>query len=585
MSPSKTWLLRLAGLGVALGILLGILSEGGKSCPIPLFHRASAAGSLVTPASEAPASGSAAAWRARWTHSLTKLRQEPSALGPLSESPIRVEMARNEYESFQLVLIGESQSRRVRVSVGDLLHENQKASFPSDVVEIRRVHYVQTVKPDYPTAYVGAWPDALPHAEYIDVPANTVQPVWITIGAPDALLPGVYAGPVTLIDDQGHIEEMQIQVTVWDFSLPPRGHLATAFDFYRNRMEKAYREFVFNGQLWEGKFDLLQQLYYLDMLKHRLSPILNANPFGGSFGDTHALYQGLGLTAFAIGDFGGNQGPTGNDWPSDPIAFASAMEWYTEAAHILRTEGLLQDAYVYAFDEPKANDTRVIQVLQALKDASLDLPTLVVMHEPVDPSTHGQWLKNADILCQRITSFDPEKAQAWAALGKTMWMYISSPVEGYPSLAIDEPAMHHRILPWLCWKVKAQGLLYWCVNFWEGDPSDNPASFAKDQNGNGFLYYPAPEGPIPSIRLEVLRDGLEDYEYLALLDEALADAEARGNLDTALRDQAKALLAIDDQIARSLKSYGTSPDALMRARRAIAELIVKLQAPQPGSLP
>ena len=30
--------------------------------------------------------------------------------------------------------------------------------------------------------------------------------------------------------------------------------------------------------------------------------------------------------------------------------------------------------------------------------------------------------------------------------------------------------------------------------------SQNPASFAKDQNGNGYLFYPGPDGPIPSIR-------------------------------------------------------------------------------------
>ena len=40
--------------------------------------------------------------------------------------------------------------------------------------------------------------------------------------------------------------------------------------------------------------------------------------------------------------------------------------------------------------------------------------------------------------------------------------------------------------------------------------------------GEGFLYYPGPQGPIPSIRSERLRDGLEDYEYFRLIprDEA-----------------------------------------------------------------
>jgi len=35
--------------------------------------------------------------------------------------------------------------------------------------------------------------------------------------------------------------------------------------------------------------------------------------------------------------------------------------------------------------------------------------------------------------------------------------------------------------------------------------------------GDGVLLYPGPNGPIGSIRLANIRDGLEDYEYLWLL--------------------------------------------------------------------
>jgi len=41
----------------------------------------------------------------------------------------------------------------------------------------------------------------------------------------------------------------------------------------------------------------------------------------------------------------------------------------------------------------------------------------------------------------------------------------------------------------------------------------------KWANGDGNLIYPGPESPLSSIRLENIRDGLEDYEYLRLLGE------------------------------------------------------------------
>ncbi len=591
-AESRSWWLRLFGLAAAAGILLAMIHESNAGrCPFPMFRKSkepTAQAAAPKEAAALPAQSSAAPvdegtvsdnWQVAWTSSLDKVRREPRHLGTVSSSPIRLSMARNEYESAQVLLIGGKRPAQIEITVGDLLHENGKASFPVDVVEIRRVDYVQTVKPDYPVEYVGAWPDALPLVtEPVDLPAAVVQPIWITVGAPDSLIPGTYTGPITIRDVDGRTEELTLEITVWDFSLPRRSSFKTAFDFYRSRLERAYREAVPGGAAWDIRFDELQHLYMLDMLKHRVWPMLNADPFSERFRSTMSLYRSLGQGAFSVGAFGGNAGPNGNAWPEDAAAFNQAMVWYREAVEALRQYGVLFEAYIYAFDEPKRGDPRVPQVLQALKQASKDLRTLVVLQEPADPVMDAPWLSAADILCFRINAFDPTLADAWRAAGKEVWMYVSSPVENYPSLVIDKPALDHRLLPWLSWKAGASGLLYWCVNFWEGDPLVNPASFAKDQNGNGFLYYPGFAGPIPSIRLEVLRDGIEDYEYLALLRTLLQAAETKGGLSDDVRQRAAALLAVDPSLVRSLKEYTHDANKLLEARRAMAELILQLQA-------
>jgi hypothetical protein len=50
-------------------------------------------------------------------------------------------------------------------------------------------------------------------------------------------------------------------------------------------------------------------------------------------------------------------------------------------------------------------------------------------------------------------------------------------------------------------------------------------------NGEGSLVYPARpvgyDGVVPTIRLKALRDGIEDYEYLALLERLGKVAEAQ----------------------------------------------------------
>ena len=38
-------------------------------------------------------------------------------------------------------------------------------------------------------------------------------------------------------------------------------------------------------------------------------------------------------------------------------------------------------------------------------------------------------------------------------------------------------------------------------------------------NGDGFLVYTGKDGPINSIRWENIRDGIEDYDYLAIFND------------------------------------------------------------------
>lgn len=455
-----------------------------------------------------------------------------------------------------------------------LTHTAGTAQITEQHIEVRRVDYVKTKKPYYPVTYVGEWPDPLPRATTIDVPARQVQPVWITIGAHAQLPAGRYTGLIHLADDHGRSVELPLEVTVWDFTLPRTAHLQTAFDFYRFRMEKAYREFVPEGAAWDKRLDELEDRYYTAMLKYRLSPIWGVNPTKPRFAWDVKRYMDRGLGVFGIGTTGGSNG---NNWPIDPVALEQAMVWYRQAAMELRFMRLTDQAYVYAYDEPSLGDAHAAQVMAALHQTDPPLKTLLVVQQAPNPDRHAEWLKDADILCIRDAAFNSALAERYRAMGKEIWMYVSSPSHPHPALVIDHPAIAHRIIPWMAWKVKAKGLLYWCVNFWEGDPQINPASFQPDENGNGFLFYPGADGPIPSIRLEALRDGIEDYEYLYLLRERLDHAKAKGNVDPAVVAQAEHLLNIDPKLVESLRAYAKDPELLMAARTAIATMIEALQ--------
>ncbi len=162
-------------------------------------------------------------------------------------------------------------------------------------------------------------------------------------------------------------------------------------------------------------------------------------------------------------------------------------------------------------------------------------------------------------------------------MGKEVWLYVSGPQPPYPTLVIDYPAIAYRILPWMCWKYGVTGLLYWSVNYWTTNPYVEPMNTRWKQNGNGSLYYPGPDGPVPSLRLEVLRDGIEDYEYLALLRQAIVRLEAleppRRSANQALIERATSLTTVDDTLVASMKEYTDDPEQLAARRAAIASVL------------
>jgi hypothetical protein len=105
-------------------------------------------------------------------------------------------------------------------------------------------------------------------------------------------------------------------------------------------------------------------------------------------------------------------------------------------------------------------------------------------------------------------------------------------------------------------------------------------------NGDGrFLYPPNTdpvndtvkyfEGPVPSIRWELLRDGIEDYEYFWLLREQIERLKASGADPSAFQSE-EALLDVPEDVCSDLTHFATTPDPIHRHRAKLAAAIEKL---------
>jgi hypothetical protein len=187
-----------------------------------------------------------------------------------------------------------------------------------------------------------------------------------------------------------------------------------------------------------------------------------------------------------------------------------------------------------------------------------------------------------DIWCPLFCLHDPETATKRLALGESIWTYtaLCQGKEPSPWWHIDYPLLNYRVPAWMAWHCHMTGLLYWGgMSHWTqvDDPWTDGRTYGRNRgekgpiyNGEGTIVYPARpvgyDGIVASLRLKALRDSIEDYEYLAILERKGLRAEAE-----------KIVLPLTDSFFR----WDPSPRKYQEARAKLAALIVGPQAKQP----
>jgi len=519
---------------------------------------------------------------------LVKVFPERGSFSAEMNTSFDVSCARNETESLQVVLIPEKTGLSdITLEVSDFADSKNESFIAKDNISLFRVGYVKTSKPYYNTPRVGLWPDPLfVFKPGIRVDKGSVQPIWVNITVPANAKSTDYTAYITVRPKGLEPRSVKLNLRVRDFSLPKDTHLKTAFDFYEYLVDMRYpkREYETSRQ-YKTRLDKIKTAIYLDMLRHRLNPIHNVgNPvFLGNHNGVYTLdfvefdrkvefYKKYGQTVFGIAQ----EWPQGynGEWTNAWYGFSGpqALEGvFKEYAKHLEERGWLADAFAYIFDETL---NKVREVTGLIHKANPGIKNLVTM-----PPEEGY--PDVDIWCVRINNLDNLSVKKFLRQNKEIWVYVAGPSFPYPSLNLDFLSVHYRIIPWICWKYKLSGFLYWCVNYWHNvNPLEDPMTY-PEQNGNGCLYYPDPEGEsfVGSIRLEVLRDGIEDFEYLYLLKEKLKQMEYSIASDNILLEEIQDALELPDSVVRSSAYYASEPNRISGMREKIAQLIEDTDEP------
>ncbi len=469
---------------------------------------------------------------------------------------------------------------------------------PSPVAPaLYRVGMLELALPSGPDGAAGAWPDPLiperdpffgePRLAFpVAVPPGRLQSIWVELCVPQGARPGHHRGRVLLSDGGRELASVPIALEVWPFALPATATHPVTFGLPTRVGTRAL-----------GKPDdaELASALAAAALRHRISPHgLSYDPPSGSCTATRCELDFGRYDAEMAPILDGTLVPgvrgtfadvrvTSRNWgapEADLVALFRA--WHQ---HFDR-RGWSDRLWLYTLDEPKPKD--VPELARRARAARAGGLRVFVTSVPL-PALEGL----VDAFAPNVFFFDGRDAGAFQALratslapssGRLFWYAscmshgcdelpavgpvrreMSRAFSGLPGYEIDRPGAAARAMGWLAFRERIAGELYYeMLQAWRGDPWKDIRAFAG--NGDGTLLYPGlPERlggthpfPVESIRLKLVRDGIEDWELLEL-------AERSG-----LSALAESLAA---RVAPSVRGFERDPAPYLAAHRQLGAAI------------
>ncbi|HVK06147.1 MAG TPA: glycoside hydrolase domain-containing protein [Armatimonadaceae bacterium] len=487
----------------------------------------------------------------------------------------RVTLAGNETESVQVLVLadGNQELKDVAVTVGPLRGRDGTPS-PALTAQAAPVGFVKTNKPPYKVAYVGWHPDPiLDFLSRFDVKAGELQPVWLRVTAPAGTPAGEYTAEVTVRPANGPETRLPLRITVWGFDLPKETHLRTALSFREPMLDQVY-----GGPVTEE----MRQRYYSYLLKYRLNPdnIYRREP--PKVSDLE-LWERQGMNAFNL-TYAIRPADLKPNAPYPPELKREILAQLDAIVPELKRKGLYSKAYLYGFDEvSEGSFAAMTDIFTTVKAKYPDLPILTTAYDATFGEATG--LSAVDAWVPLTPKYDPARVRrAREERGKQVWWYTCIvPKAPYANWFIEYDLIDSRSLMGVqSAKYKPDGFLYYAVNRWplskkpitSGPYTDWPAASFAAANGDGSFLCAGPDGPLATVRMENIRDGIEDYEYFWLLEQEVKRLRAAGASAAAVR-RAERALEVGPDVVRSLSEFSKSPEAILAKRRAVAEAILE----------
>ncbi len=551
---------------------------------------------------------------------------------------LKMSAAKNDVEPVQILMRSQQEHPDLEIVLSPLKDENGNTL---DEIEIGLVGYVMINYPsnyyrDFETPFwrtkipvgkigsdgwTGWWADPILPFNSFSLSANETKAAWIEVAVPEDATAGIYSGQIELLSKGEVIKKIPLEMQVYDFTLPEAASVKATYVPRFNNREMFGRDLT--AQEWNYKL-------WKYMAKHRISPeTINPQP-------TYSVKDGEVVLDFTEFDkaadvyfeemkftstwtprdlfylFGWGHPPSvkfgEKPYPGEAPyhdadhsqlrpeykrKYQSALRQYWDH---MKENGWADKVVIYISDEPHADPEMKAQV-KAVCD---------MIHEvdPAIPIYISTWWYRPEFEGYVDVWGVSHRGGGWGhpVPAEHLEQAVNNGGEVYFTTdgmqCTDSPYLgFERMLPYFCFKYGASEYEFWASNWHTLDPyqygwhkwhRQSPSAdvwyWMRYPNGDGNFIYPGePLGVdelVSSVRLKQAREGVEDYEFMHLLEQMIKNSSSKG-VSTAKAqkalNRALDLVSIPCADGRYTTDYMPDPDVLMEIRHEVATAIEELK--------
>jgi len=521
---------------------------------------------------------------------LTKVMQTAKAPKDAPKK-LKIFAAKGETVSAQAVFGSSQDLNDVTAKISDLKHQANSSTISADNINLQWVRYIDVNRNSahIPTdELIAIAPNSIADAYWEDitifVKANRAQPLWLEIDVPQNTPAGDYTGNLIITAGTNESIELVVYLHVWDFELPKHRPLSSInwASFPGRPFAKSFKKF--SDKYW----DFLKRFCRF-LVRHRQTGIQDSiwrlieekgDKQSGFSYDTSRLER-YAQIAFDAGiqkihlHYIGYRTADRPDPKSRMIPAEGAFRRLPILQKLIERKGWKGRILVNVCDEPFLYEEKTYA---DVIDKAHKLAPDVKIIEAVESVYLGKldiYVPNLDHLHLWYSEYQKLREK-----GTELWFYTcNQPIGRYPNRYLDQPLLKVRVLHWLNYLYDIKGYLHWGLNQYADVDNfySQQAISHKLPLGERAIVYPGKDSYLGSLRFSAQRDGIQDFEYLWVLENELKKIKERTGKDAFWLDPRQRPLELCRRVIWSFYEYTRDNNTMLQTRKVIAEEIEALK--------